>query len=101
MAASLAGSLALVTCREALHTGLGSHLAAYLKQTAAGADSRVLAEATERLVAANHGAGCHFIEQVAMDKASSDIEEAITEVRSPPRSPICSWLAPFSRRHAY
>jgi CCR4-NOT transcription complex subunit 1 len=84
MVMSLAGSLALVTCREAIQT----HLVAQLTQTimsvqsAAGIKDRINDIATV-LMRANHAMACSYIEQVAVDRAAVDIEEHVAPVRCP------------------
>lgn len=82
MASSLAGSLALVTCREALHASLTNNIKVLLKPilVATGSDVGLLDQAVEMLVAQNHHVGCTFIEQAAMDKAIADVEDQFAGV---------------------
>lgn len=83
MASALAGSLALVTCREALKASLASNMKALLKpmMLSTGSDIGLLDQAVEMLVTYNHHVGCSFIEQAAMDKAIQDVEEHLSAVR--------------------
>lgn len=99
MVANLAGSLALVTCRDPLHTSISSHLRTLLMNAiennsnsassasgpAASASTVVLQEpeksALDQCVAIcsteNLELGCMLIEKAATEKAVRDIDEAI------------------------
>ena len=94
MVANLAGSLALVTCRDPLHTSISSHLRNLLMTAinnasgsgAAGQSSVQLREqetsALDQCVAIcsteNLELGCMLIEKAATEKAVRDMDEALT-----------------------
>ena len=95
MVANLAGSLALVTCREPLHTSISSHLRTLLMNAinsnsnaasgAASSSAIVLQEpeknALDQCVAIcsteNLELGCMLIEKAATEKAVRDMDEAL------------------------
>ncbi|PFH31998.1 hypothetical protein BESB_019390 [Besnoitia besnoiti] len=79
MVASLAGSLALVTCREPLRVSLSQNLRQLL-QPAAGSDcnDQVLIEQVVQIVSAdNLELGCSLIEQAVVEKVLRDIEQTM------------------------
>jgi CCR4-NOT transcription complex subunit 1 len=92
MASSLAGSLALVTCRDALQSRLlaqfSSHLAVMQPAGVANAVGLVN-DIAAALVRANHGVGCAYIEEVAMERSTQGIEEHLMPVRR------CSHVLPL------
>ncbi|CBZ51231.1 hypothetical protein NCLIV_042980 [Neospora caninum Liverpool] len=79
MVASLAGSLALVTCREPLRVSLSQNLRQLL-QPAASSDcnDQVLIEQVVQIVSAdNLELGCSLIEQAVVEKVLRDIEQTM------------------------
>ncbi|KLO12020.1 Not1-domain-containing protein [Schizopora paradoxa] len=71
----LAGSLALVTCKEPLKTTLPGHIRAYLTEN--GFSEAVVAEQIVLLLAQeNLDIACEAIEKAAMDRAIGEIDEA-------------------------
>eukprot|EP00290_Baffinella_frigidus_P014946 CAMPEP_0180149596 /NCGR_PEP_ID=MMETSP0986-20121125/20901_1 /TAXON_ID=697907 /ORGANISM="non described non described, Strain CCMP2293" /LENGTH=199 /DNA_ID=CAMNT_0022096277 /DNA_START=20 /DNA_END=616 /DNA_ORIENTATION=- len=73
MVQNLAGSLALVTCREPLRHSMCNQLRASL--TKAGAGDAASVEQTAQVVAAdNLDLGCSLIEKAATDKALADVD---------------------------
>jgi CCR4-Not complex component, Not1/CCR4-NOT transcription complex subunit 1 CAF1-binding domain/Domain of unknown function (DUF3819)/CCR4-NOT transcription complex subunit 1 TTP binding domain/CCR4-NOT transcription complex subunit 1 HEAT repeat len=81
MVQHLAGSLALVTCKEPLRVSMGNQLRPALSPAAAG-DSNLLEQTIQVLCTANLEAGCAIIEQAATEKAARDINEVIAPVFS-------------------
>jgi CCR4-NOT transcription complex subunit 1 len=79
MVASLAGSLALVTCKEPLRVSMATQLRQALVQTAgaAAADAQLLDQAVQVATADNLDLGCALIEKAATDKALQDINDAL------------------------
>ncbi len=109
MVANLAGSLALVTCREPLHTSISSHLRTLLMNAinshsnasssasgaaASSASATVLQEpemnALDQCVAIcsteNLELGCMLIEKAATEKAVRDMDEALAVALSTRKS---------------
>lgn len=95
MVANLAGSLALVTCREPLHTSISSHLrqllTAAINNAAGGSSGSVqLSEleqsAMDQCVAIcsteNLELGCMLIEKAATEKAVRDMDEGLSSALS-------------------
>ncbi|KAF6255466.1 CCR4-Not complex component, Not1-domain-containing protein [Scenedesmus sp. NREL 46B-D3] len=76
MVSSLAGSLALVTCKEPLRVSLGSQLKMMLQPSM---DPGTLAQAVELLVNDNLDLGCTIIERAATDKAVRDIDKSLAQ----------------------
>ncbi|KAJ8507174.1 hypothetical protein ONZ45_g10423 [Pleurotus djamor] len=72
MAQSLAGSLALVTCKEPLKSNLATHLRQYLAEHGFG---ELTEPALMLLVADNLDMACNAIEKSAMDQAITDADE--------------------------
>ncbi|KAL1669392.1 CCR4-Not complex component, Not1-domain-containing protein [Schizophyllum commune] len=74
MAAKLAGSLAMVTCKEPLRTNLAQHLRQYLAEHGfsdiAAVDNHIMDLALDNLDNA-----CSAIERAAMERAISDVDE--------------------------
>ena len=83
MVSSLAGSLALVTCREPLKASVASQLRAMLQQAGVvppagpGTDVQALDQAVQSAVVDNLELGCSLIEQAATERAVRDIDEAL------------------------
>ncbi|KII88902.1 hypothetical protein PLICRDRAFT_109994 [Plicaturopsis crispa FD-325 SS-3] len=73
MAQKLAGSLALVTCKEPLKSNLATHLRQYLADN--GFSEVVTEQAIQLLVADNLDIACAAIEKAAMERAVSDVDE--------------------------
>ncbi|KAN0075454.1 Not1 domain containing protein [Tylopilus felleus] len=75
MAQKLAGSLALVTCKEPLKSNLGGHLRTTLVDH--GFSEQVISEQVlSILVADNVEVACSAIEKAAMERAVADVDEA-------------------------
>ena len=86
MASSLAGRLALVTCKDPLRVTTSTYLRDLLQR---GLASKQLSPASSNLDATiemiaveNLELGCRLIEKAATDKANRDIHEAINEILS-------------------
>ena len=79
MVSSLAGSLALVTCREPLKASVANQLRALLQQSGAGAGSEAsaLEAAVQSATVDNLELGCALIEKAASEKAIRDIDESL------------------------
>ena len=75
MAQTLAGSLALVTCKEPLRVACGNHLRSLLQQ--AGADAQLMEQVVQVCAADNLDLGCTLNEKAATEKAVRDVEEAL------------------------
>ena len=85
MVASLAGSLALVTCRDPLRSSISTHLRQLLTNAAGGTEkfSEQEQSTIEQCVAIvatdNMELGCKLIETAATEKAVRDIDEALAQ----------------------
>jgi len=85
MVANLAGSLALVTCRDPLRSSVSTHLRQLLTSTAGGAEKLTEQEQStiEQCVAIvandNMELGCKLIEKAATEKAVRDVDEALSQ----------------------
>jgi len=79
MVSSLAGSLALVTCREPLKASVASQLRALLNQAGAVSpnDQQALEQAVQAATVDNLELGCSLIESAATERAVRDIDEAL------------------------
>ncbi|XP_044493750.1 CCR4-NOT transcription complex subunit 1-like [Mangifera indica] len=77
MVASLAGSLAHVTCKEPLRTSISSHLRTSLQGL--NIASELLEQAVQLVTNDNLDLGCAVIEQAATDKAIQTIDGEITQ----------------------
>ncbi|KAE8699711.1 transcription factor UNE10-like [Hibiscus syriacus] len=75
MVASLAGSLAHVTCKEPLRGSISSHLRSSLQGLSIGSD--LLEQAVQLVTNDNLDLGCAVIEQAATDKAIQTIDGEI------------------------
>jgi CCR4-NOT transcription complex subunit 1 len=86
MVANLAGSLALVTCRDPLRTSVSTHLRQLLVSSAGGTEKLTEQEQAiiEQCVAVcasdNLELGCMLIEKAATEKAVRDVDEALAQV---------------------
>ena len=82
MVSSLAGSLALVTCREPLKASVANQLRALLQQSGAGAGSEAsaLEAAVQSATVDNLELGCALIEKAASSKAIRDIDESLAAI---------------------
>ena len=78
MAASLAVSLAAVTCRDALNSGLMTHLQHALEAVVA---QHAVNEIASLLCRHNHPVGCEYVERMALDRAMKDIDDHMAPVR--------------------
>lgn len=87
MVANLAGSLALVTCREPLHTSISTHLRNLLIKVMKGSneyepeleenEKNALTQLCAICSTENLELGCMLIEKAATEKAIRDMDEAI------------------------
>ncbi|KJP86831.1 hypothetical protein AK88_03538 [Plasmodium fragile] len=79
MISSLAGSLALVTCKEPLRISLTHHLRHWLEKTSTkDCNDQVLIEQVIQILSAdNLELGCSLVEQAVIEKAIKDINEAL------------------------
>jgi len=83
MVSNLAGSLALVTCKEPLRVSMGTHLRALLAAAAAQntgqspPDQNAVEQAVQVCSSENLELGCMLIEKAATEKALRDIDEAL------------------------
>ncbi|XP_068649486.1 uncharacterized protein [Aristolochia californica] len=75
MVASLAGSLAHVTCKEPLRAAITNHLKSLLQQLSVSAD--ILEHAVQLVTNDNLDLGCALIEQAATEKALQSIDGEI------------------------
>jgi len=98
MVANLAGSLALVTCREPLRTSVSSHLRQLLVSNACSANNsgsdeianpqlsdqerNVIDQCVSSCAQDNLELGCMLIEKAATEKAVRDMDEALAEALS-------------------
>ncbi|KAF8894430.1 Not1-domain-containing protein [Infundibulicybe gibba] len=76
MAQKLAGSLALVTCKEPLKSNLATHLRQFLADH--GFSDMVPEQVVLLLVQDNLDVACTAIEKAAMERAVSDVDEGFT-----------------------
>ncbi|KAG7349528.1 CCR4-Not complex component, Not1 [Nitzschia inconspicua] len=86
MVANLAGSLALVTCREPLRSSVSTHLRQILTANATGSgeklneqDQNVIEQCVQICATDNLELGCMLIEKAATEKAVRDVDEAIAQ----------------------
>ena len=83
--ANLAGSLALVTCREPLRSSVSTHLRQLLTSNAGGADKlteqdqSVIEQCVQICATDNLELGCMLIEKAATEKAVRDVDEALAQ----------------------
>jgi len=86
MVANLAGSLALVTCREPLRTSVSTHLRQLLTPNASGSNGKlteqeqnVIEQCVQICATDNLELGCMLIEKAATEKAVRDVDEALAQ----------------------
>lgn len=85
MVANLAGSLALVTCREPLRSSVSTHLRQLLIGTAGSVDKlteqeqNVIEQCVQICATDNLELGCMLIEKAATEKAVRDVDEALAQ----------------------
>ena len=82
MVANLAGSLALVTCREPLRSSVSSHLRQLLTSSTRSEnlgeqDQNVIEQCVQICATDNLELGCKLIEKAATEKAVRDVDEAL------------------------
>ena len=83
MVANLAGSLALVTCRDPLRTSISTHLRQLLTSSAGGTETlteheqAIIEQCVSICATDNLELGCMLIEKAATEKAVRDMEEAL------------------------
>ncbi|GAU24430.1 hypothetical protein TSUD_391390 [Trifolium subterraneum] len=77
MVASLAGSLAHVTCKEPLRTSISTHLRNSVQSLSIA--NEILEQAVQLVTNDNLDLGCAVIEQAATDKAISTIDTEISQ----------------------
>lgn len=77
MVSNLAGSLALVTCKEPLRVSIGNHMRNQLLTEAPNADHATTEMLVQLCSAENLELGCMLIEKAATEKAMRDIDEAV------------------------
>lgn len=94
MVQQLAGSLALVTCKEPLRVSMGNHVRTILASSATSLDPALINQAASLVCAANLDLGCHIIEKAAKDKAARELNEVIAGAFSTGRRPTPSVYAP-------
>lgn len=76
MVSSLAGSLALVTCKEPLRASMGIHLRALLPNSSL--DPSLVDQAIQSICSDNLELGSRVIEKAAIEKAIKDIDESLS-----------------------
>lgn len=86
MVANLAGSLALVTCREPLRSSVSTHLRQLLTSSATGSgeklneqEQNVIEQCVQICATDNLELGCMLIEKAATEKAVRDVDEALSQ----------------------
>lgn len=77
MVSNLAGSLALVTCKEPLRVSIGSHMRQLLNNATPGTDQQTMELLVQQCSADNLELGCMLIEKAATEKAMRDVDEAM------------------------
>ena len=77
MVSNLAGSLALVTCKEPLRVSIGNHMRSLLSTAAPTADQSTTEMLVHLCSSENLELGCMLIEKAATEKAMRDIDEAV------------------------
>jgi CCR4-NOT transcription complex subunit 1 len=75
MVSNLAGSLALVTCKEPLRVSMSNHLRSLLQS--ATQDATLIEQVVQVCSAENLELGCMLIEKAATEKAMRDIDEGL------------------------
>ena len=83
MVSSLAGSLALVTCREPLRVSMANHHRQLMQEVVRSAgvsmDTSVLDQAVQVVTADNLELGCALIEKAACEKALKVVDDALAQ----------------------
>lgn len=85
MVANLAGSLALVTCREPLRSSVSTHLRQLLISNAGSSEKlteqeqNVIEQCVQICATDNLELGCMLIEKAATEKAVRDVDEALAQ----------------------
>ena len=85
MVANLAGSLALVTCREPLRSSVSTHLRQLLTSNAGGSEklneqeANIVEQCVQICATDNLELGCMLIEKAATEKAVRDVDEALAQ----------------------
>ena len=74
MVSNLAGSLALVTCKEPLRVSIGNHLRSILSSSS---EQQHIEQVVQVCSSENLELGCMLIEKAATEKAMRDIDEAL------------------------
>lgn len=77
MVSNLAGSLALVTCKEPLRVSIGNHMRSLLSTAAPSTDQQTTEMLVHLCSSENLELGCMLIEKAATEKAMRDIDEAV------------------------
>lgn len=77
MVSNLAGSLALVTCKEPLRVSIGNHMRSLLATSAPHSDQSTTEMLVQLCSAENLELGCMLIEKAATERAMRDIDEAV------------------------
>lgn len=80
MVASLAGSLALATCKEPLRISIGNHLRTLLAQSIS--DQAVIEQIVQVCANDNVDICCMLIEKVSVEKAVKEMEESLSSAVS-------------------
>lgn len=75
MAQTLAGSLALVTCKEPLRVACSNNMRTLLQQ--AGAEAQLIEQVVQVCSQENLDLCCTLVEKAAKEKAVRDVEEAL------------------------
>lgn len=75
MISNLAGSLALVTCKEPLRVSIGNHLRSLLSGT--NIEANIVDQIVQKCSSDNLDLGCMLIEKAATERAIRDIDEAL------------------------
>lgn len=75
MISNLAGSLALVTCREPLRISISNHLRTLLAQTTS--DAAIIDQIVQVCSNDNLELGCYVIEKASTEKAIRDVDESL------------------------
>lgn len=77
MVSNLAGSLALVTCKQPLRVSMGNHLRSLLSQMTSEQSQSLVDQVVSVCPDENLELGCMLIEKAATEKAMRDIDEAL------------------------
>lgn len=77
MVSTLAGSLALVTCKEPLRTSMSNHLHQLISQASTVKDTALVDQVVTSCANDNLELGCMLIQKAATEKAMRDIDEQL------------------------